>query len=371
MAAGLSAIGGGAYCLATELTCGPTREETKRAGERELALRWRHWTAGQLFPDRFTHDGKESFAHRIGIAPESSCEQALDDSATKAVSERGCLKVLRATYADPTSTILSTLAIVVMKDTAAAKAALAAGKWQSSGVRPAGISGTLASRFGPGQEQEHTAVSRANYLVFGTGGYADGRPRLSRADRKGFPGFTTNAVDALATVLSKHVPACEVKEIRRYSKPVPTVGDAGALLVLGVKKGEGDETSSGPLRGLQAVRMRRCGHRQATRWPLLAADRGLARQLVLRGASERPGWAARAATARRLRHCRGGSPGRQDGDRGPPERSVGQGIHAGTVATSLAGDAAPATAQHPQVLCRPRAAVSDPISGQDRARRTG
>ncbi|MEV2270465.1 hypothetical protein [Nonomuraea africana] len=214
VAAGLSAIGGGAYGLATELTRGPTPEETKRASENELALRWRHWTAGQLFPDRFTKYGtKAEFAHRIGIAPESSCEQALDDSATQAVGERGCLKVLRATYADPTSTILSTLAIVVMKDTAAAKAALAAGTWQSSGVRPADIPGTLASRFGPGQEQEHTAVSRANYLVLGTGGYADGRPRMSRADRKGFPGFTTNAVDALATVLSKQVPACEVKEI--------------------------------------------------------------------------------------------------------------------------------------------------------------
>ncbi|WP_431897988.1 hypothetical protein [Nonomuraea sp. bgisy101] len=213
-AAGLSAIGGGAYGLATELTRGPTPEETKRAGEDELALRWRHWSAGRLFPDRFTtHDTKASFAHRIGIAPESSCEQALDDSATQVASAHGCLKVLRATYADPTGTILSTLAIVVMKDTAAAKAALAAGNWQTSGVRPAGIPGTLSSSFDAGQEQERTAVSRANYLVLGTGGYADGRPRLPRADREGFPGLTTNAVDTLATVLSKHVPACEVKEV--------------------------------------------------------------------------------------------------------------------------------------------------------------
>ncbi|TLF81879.1 hypothetical protein FE391_05955 [Nonomuraea sp. KC401] len=53
-------------------------------------------------------------------------------------------------------------------------------------------------------------------------------------------------------------------------------------------------------------RMRRCDLRSATRSALRALGQGGARQLVLRGASARPGRTPRAAPARRVRYRRAG-----------------------------------------------------------------
>ncbi|MBE1561074.1 hypothetical protein [Nonomuraea africana] len=211
--AGLGAIVAGAYGLATELTRGPTTEEKTKASLRELALRWRYWSAERLFPAQLGDVGDTGFARRLGIAPESDCAKALDEAAARVVTPRGCERVLRATYADSSGTMLATLAVVVMKDSESARAALAAGKWETSGVRPAGFSGTVSARFDTGQEQERSATHRLNYLVLGTGGFADGRPRMAEADRTGLPGITAAAMDKLAGRLLKPVPACEVKEI--------------------------------------------------------------------------------------------------------------------------------------------------------------
>ena len=91
----------------------------------EVASRWRAWPAGRIFPAsaRYpltwtlfeTNPGLIMSAHRVGIAPESTCAAAIDPALARVLDRVGCEAVLRATYTDSTRSFVATVGVVIMR----------------------------------------------------------------------------------------------------------------------------------------------------------------------------------------------------------------------------------------------------------------
>jgi hypothetical protein len=156
----------------------------------EIAGRWRTMPAGKIFPASVTYQLPADAlnagsplsltAHLVGIARQASCQAASDPAAAAVLSAGRCAAVLRATYADPTDSMLVTVGVAVMPAAAAARSAagqLSARPQPRPGVRAAGFRDTLAQTFGDQQRQLSWATSAGPYLIMSTVGYADGRPR--------------------------------------------------------------------------------------------------------------------------------------------------------------------------------------------------
>jgi hypothetical protein len=151
----------------------------------EVASRWRSWPAGEIFPaavsyqipylDFNTSSGLTLSAHRVGIAPQSTCTQATDQALARVLDSRGCSAVLRATYTDSTGSLVVTVGVVVTHGAAPAFSSLPT----ATGLRPTvdavAFPGTLASRFGDQQRQASGGFSRGPYLFLYAAGYTDGR----------------------------------------------------------------------------------------------------------------------------------------------------------------------------------------------------
>ena len=162
----------------------------------EVSARWRAWPAGRIFPPvvRYRVSGSALAsltdlalpARRAGIAPQAGCHSGMDSAAARVLAAHGCQAVLRATYADATSTMAVTVGIAVFPDPAAAWAAarawpghtLPGGTAFAAGVRAARFPGTATASFGSAQRQLTWAGSRGPYLIVADAGYADGRPRV-------------------------------------------------------------------------------------------------------------------------------------------------------------------------------------------------
>jgi hypothetical protein len=162
----------------------------------ELARRWRIMPAAKIFPadasyqlSGFALNAASELpltAHRLGIARQGACAAVTDAAAGPVLNRLGCTAVLRATYADSTSSMIVTVGVAVLPGGAAARDAvreLAAARRGRGGVllpglRPAALPGTLAARFGNRQRQLNWNVSAGPYLVMSTVGFADGRPRV-------------------------------------------------------------------------------------------------------------------------------------------------------------------------------------------------
>jgi len=162
----------------------------------EMVRRWRTTPAGKIFPAEagyqvsgFALNAASELpltAHRLGIARQASCAAVTDAAAGRVLNRLGCKAVLRATYADSTSSMIVTVGVAVLPGGATARAAvrdLAAaeagrGRGLLPGLRPAAFPGTLAARFGNRQRQLNWDVSAGPYLVMSTVGFADGRPRV-------------------------------------------------------------------------------------------------------------------------------------------------------------------------------------------------
>jgi hypothetical protein len=159
----------------------------------EMSRRWRTMPAGKIFPAAVAYQlsglslsatGELALtAHRLGIAPQARCAAAMDPTAARILDRLGCGAVLRATYADSTSSMIVTVGVVVLPGSGQASAAvhdLAAAGGRSAalrpGLRPAAFAGTLAAGFGDGQRQLDSAVSVGPYLIMSTAGFADDRP---------------------------------------------------------------------------------------------------------------------------------------------------------------------------------------------------
>jgi len=153
----------------------------------QTASRWRTWPAGKIFPatvgyqvpgvDFSSAAGLSLTAHRVGIAPQTTCRAGTDPALAKALDARGCQALLRATYTDSTGTFVMTVGVAVMHGTAPAAASLpvARGRGVPPTVTPVPFHNSLASGFGDRERQLAGAYSRGPYLVLYTAGYTDGR----------------------------------------------------------------------------------------------------------------------------------------------------------------------------------------------------
>jgi len=185
----------------------------------EMARRWRATPAGKIFPADASYQpsgfalnaaSKPALtAHRLGIARQASCAAATDAAAGRVLDRLGCKVVLRATYADSTSSMILTVGVAVLPGGATARAAVrdlaAAGIGRGGklppGLRPAAFPGTLAARFGDRQRQLNWDVSTGPYLIMSTVGYADGRPRVRVAS----DAYTDQEMSSLANGVSRVV----------------------------------------------------------------------------------------------------------------------------------------------------------------------
>src|SRR5262245_18709317 len=141
----------------------------------EIARRWRAMPKTQLFPTSIGYrvsgrviGGKTGLtlkAWRLAIAPQAPCAKAAGGrpALMKLLNRDGCQTVLRATYADATSSLVVTVGIAVLGDQASA-ASIAhylthvAGRPGGSVshvlvLRPFQVAGTAAATFGPRQRQ--------------------------------------------------------------------------------------------------------------------------------------------------------------------------------------------------------------------------
>lgn len=164
----------------------------------EIARRWRVTPKTQIFPVRILYQLRvEQFgspgalmltARRLEIARQASCVRAAaaDRVLIRLFDRRGCEAVLRATYADASSSLVLTVGVAVLRNGASATTAAhyltrrAAEGQGAVTVRPmlspVSVSGTPAAAFSSSERQLSWAVSAGPYLVVATVGYADNRP---------------------------------------------------------------------------------------------------------------------------------------------------------------------------------------------------
>lgn len=183
---GIAGLVASAAGLATQILprkFSPTQQRQIMAWE--AASRWRDWPAGKVFPvtvryqlsgtDFDATSGLALQAHRVGIAPQSSCASATDKRLAKVLAADGCQRVLRATYTDATDSFVVTVGVAVMHGSAPSLGSLPRAKGLRPGVKAVSFSHTLAAGFANRDRQLSGAYRRGPYLVLYTVGYTDSR----------------------------------------------------------------------------------------------------------------------------------------------------------------------------------------------------
>ncbi|GAA2419927.1 hypothetical protein GCM10010191_33850 [Actinomadura vinacea] len=207
----------------------PTNAELQRAANAEVARRWQAWPAGKIFPDRVGYSlgrGRSEFASRLGVAPQTTCQGAVDPEISAVLRRHGCRAVLRATYADQLQGVVVTVGVVAFADAWRADRAFrelpsAVLPDRSSGVRPAlravSFPGTPSARFIDAARMDRTADRGGPYVMLTTSGHADGRP--AAAVTKEHPGdpyaLAPQLARGIARPLSQQaLPDCSSREWR-------------------------------------------------------------------------------------------------------------------------------------------------------------
>jgi hypothetical protein len=195
----------------------------------EVARRWRALPEGRIFPAdiRYTLPGAAFpparglplTARRLGVVRQAGCAQGAGPAAARILKSYGCSEMLRATYADSTGSMIVTVGVAVLADSAAAAAAderLVSDRHggQPDTVRPAPVSGTLAAHFSSSQRQLSWDAHAGPYVILATAGYADGRPRV-RVNADSYLRYEMSSLDgglggAVENVLGQEpsVPTC-------------------------------------------------------------------------------------------------------------------------------------------------------------------
>ncbi|HEX6858432.1 MAG TPA: hypothetical protein VF204_24300 [Streptosporangiaceae bacterium] len=235
--AGLGAVAAGGLAVAViaagqaraELNRGPTAAERSAAAATALALRWRTWPAGQIFPARLRYGPPGQAALRVGISRQTGCAAGLDPVAGAAAARRGCQAVLRASYTDRLQGIVWTIGVVAFREPGDAASFLRtlagsqpltsqpqSGQPQaaqpqagavrhgylrtlpplrtptgtlvisgpSGGVRALAIPRSAAGLFTDRARQLVTGWQQGPYAVLATAGYADGRPARAGLEQR-------------------------------------------------------------------------------------------------------------------------------------------------------------------------------------------
>jgi hypothetical protein len=173
-----------------------TGDGSPSAAQRFAAARdlWHDHGVDTLFPRTLTGPrsgpgGADRTWTRIGVAPDGTCAGAFDAPLAKALAPAGCVRLLRATYADATSTDVTTVGILVTSDDRAGQqklhTALAGrtGSDPSAVPLPVAFPGTPAAHFGPDQRGSWSlqVSTRLPVVVYAVSGLADGRPLTPQA----------------------------------------------------------------------------------------------------------------------------------------------------------------------------------------------
>ncbi|MDJ1132252.1 hypothetical protein [Streptomyces iconiensis] len=170
---------------------------TGDSGERPAAGRgfdeartaWRDVPVDKLFPRHLTGKGAGPGAAdrrwtRVAVAPDSGCAHAFDPLLTKALSPVGCSRLVRATYADETTSSVTTVGLLftkadqeAMRDLRKRFAAENLTERTDLMPRPYAARGTVAADFGDAQRASWTVhvLSDAPVVVYSVTGFADGR----------------------------------------------------------------------------------------------------------------------------------------------------------------------------------------------------
>lgn len=191
----------------------------------ELAKRWRVTPTSQLFPATFRYQLSGQMlgssgsltltAQRLQVAAQAPCDPAAADAKLAVLlRQHGCQALLRATYADGTSSLVMTVGMLVLRDSASAAATASAlvhggttGPPGSLALRPllqpVPVVGTLAATFTNRQRQLSWVESSGPYLVVATVAYSDGRPRVPvRTDSYEFMEMISFAQGGANTVMA-------------------------------------------------------------------------------------------------------------------------------------------------------------------------
>ncbi|EST39659.1 hypothetical protein N566_00725 [Streptomycetaceae bacterium MP113-05] len=121
---------------------------------------------------------------RLAVAPDGDCRHAFDPLLAKTLSPVGCRRLVRATYADETSTDVITVGIVFTESDRAGMRKLGErfteeGLGERTDLLPRTFAprGTVAADFGDAQRASWTLHVRtdAPVIVYAVAGFADGR----------------------------------------------------------------------------------------------------------------------------------------------------------------------------------------------------
>ncbi|MFD6432905.1 hypothetical protein [Streptomyces venezuelae] len=184
---GLGLIGGaatGSWLTGESVAGGSTRSAYTVTG----AL-WHSVPVDRLFPPELEGEGAgpggaDRSWTRIAVAPDSGCTDAFDPLLSKVLAPVGCLRLLRATYADATRSHVTTVGLLFTKADADAMQTLR-NRFTEEGLdrrpdlmpRAYAAKGTAAEGFGDAQRASWTmsVLPDAPVVAYAVSGFADGR----------------------------------------------------------------------------------------------------------------------------------------------------------------------------------------------------
>jgi hypothetical protein len=165
-----------------------------------MERRWRSLSEGKIFPAsvRYTVPASALFgqqlvlqARLLGVSHNESCAAALSGSAAGLFAKYHCSAALRATYVDASGSMVATVAVAVLPNSADASAVVSdltgsgGGSLESIGAssrqpvpRALRIDRTPAASFRNPQRQMSLALGAGPYVILSSAGFADGRPKV-------------------------------------------------------------------------------------------------------------------------------------------------------------------------------------------------
>ncbi|HEX4063269.1 MAG TPA: hypothetical protein VHY58_19830 [Streptosporangiaceae bacterium] len=207
--AGLLASAGGLAAQIMPRRFSPAQRQEIMAWQ--TASHWRTWPAGKIFPAQVSYqlsntefdatNGLTLSAHRVGIAPQTSCRNGTDRALAGVLDQRGCEALMRATYTDATGSLVLTVGVAVMRGAAPPPASLPDRSSLRPTVKTVPFRRTLAAGFGDRQRQVAGAYSRGPYLVLYTAGFTDGR----RYDQITLNPYAASEFDSLGSGVAQHI----------------------------------------------------------------------------------------------------------------------------------------------------------------------